>query len=80
MIIKLLAFGIAKEIFDAPTLSVTLPEGAAVKDLKQLLETNYPKLKDLAAFMIAVNNRYASPSDIINAQDEIAIIPPVSGG
>jgi molybdopterin converting factor small subunit len=30
--------------------------------------------------LVAVNQRYASPGDRINAGDEVAIIPPVAGG
>jgi molybdopterin synthase sulfur carrier subunit len=34
----------------------------------------------LASYMIAVNSEYASEDDRINENDEIAVIPPVSGG
>jgi molybdopterin synthase sulfur carrier subunit len=44
------------------------------------LEHNYPPLKELASYMIAVNNNYASDTQTILSTDEIALIPPVSGG
>ena len=44
------------------------------------LEEKYPRLKELASYMVAVNDEYASTNIAINENDEIAIIPPVSGG
>jgi molybdopterin synthase sulfur carrier subunit len=57
-----------------------LANDASVSNLKYALEKKYPKLKQLASYMIAVNNEYALPGDSIHPSDEIAIIPPVSGG
>lgn len=80
MRINILAFGIAKEIFGSPTVDVELVNDATVSNLRYLLETKYPKLKKLATYMIAVNNEYALDGDTVHERDEIAIIPPVSGG
>ena len=75
-----LAFGIVKEIFGAPVLAIELTEAATVGGLKNILEEKYPRLKQLASYMVAVNNEYAQPNQMIFVEDEIAIIPPVSGG
>jgi len=80
MKINVLAFGIAKDIFGAPNISLELSNDASVSNLKYALEKEYPRLKQLASYMIAVNNEYALPEDGVRANDEIAIIPPVSGG
>ncbi len=80
MEIKVLAFGIAKEIFDSSTISANLQNDATVSNLKYDLEQRYPRLKKLATYMVAVNNEYALDGDTIHERDEIAIIPPVSGG
>jgi molybdopterin converting factor subunit 1 len=80
MEINVLAFGIAKDIFDGPTVNLQLPNDAIVSNLKYLLEQQYPRLKQLKSYMIAVNNEYALDGDTIHERDEIAIIPPVSGG
>jgi molybdopterin converting factor subunit 1 len=77
---KVLAFGIAKDIFGASFTEADLGDGAMVMDLKTLLEGRYGKLKDLKSYLVAVNNEYAPDDRVINANDEIAIIPPVSGG
>jgi molybdopterin converting factor small subunit len=34
----------------------------------------------LASYMVAVNNEYADDTSLVTQRDEIAIIPPVSGG
>lgn len=77
---KILAFGIAREIFGGSTIDVELQEQATVSELKQLLEERYQRLKAIRSYMVAVNNEYAADDKAISAQDEIAIIPPVSGG
>jgi molybdopterin synthase sulfur carrier subunit len=81
MHLKLLAFGIAKDIFGTSLLAIsTETTNTTVRELQQLLETRYPKLQQLSSYMIAVNNTYASLDDALSERDEIAIIPPVSGG
>jgi molybdopterin converting factor small subunit len=80
MKLNILAFGIAKDIFGASTISMELPDNATALDLKVVLEQVHPQLKSLASYLLAVNNEYASDNLIIDACDEIAIIPPVSGG
>ncbi len=80
MEINVLAFGVAKDIFGGATVSVQLTNDATVYNLKYLLEDKYPRLKKLASYMVAVNDEYALDGDTIHECDEIAIIPPVSGG
>ena len=80
MKINILAFGIAKDIFNGTSIAVEINNDATVYNLKYLLEQQYPRLKQLKSYMVAVNNEYALPGDTIHERDEIAIIPPVSGG
>ena len=80
MKINILAFGILKDIFNGPSISLEINNDATVYNLKYLLEQQYPRLKQLKSYMVAVNNEYALPGDTIHERDEIAIIPPVSGG
>ena len=75
----MLAFGIAKEIFGASSITVELAE-SSVADLKTSLEKSFPKLKALASYLVAVNNEYAGDDLLLDIRDEVAIIPPVSGG
>ncbi|HEY8782339.1 MAG TPA: MoaD/ThiS family protein [Mucilaginibacter sp.] len=80
MKIKVLAFGISKDIFGSPSVTLELANDATVYNLQYLLEHQYPRLQQLKSYMVAVNNEYALPGDTIHERDEIAIIPPVSGG
>lgn len=77
---KVLAFGIAKDIFSNSIVNVDLNDSPTVDELKTLLEGRYPRLTELGSYMIAVNNEYASINEVIHEGDEVAIIPPVSGG
>lgn len=80
MKIKILAFGIAREILGTSQTALEIPESATVSSLKTQLEETYPRLRQLATYMVAVNDEYAQPEQILFPTDEIAIIPPVSGG
>lgn len=80
MKVNVLAFGIAKDIFGGSTISLELPEQGTTANLKQSLESSYPRLKQLVSYMVAVNNEYASDESLLTEKDEIAVIPPVSGG
>lgn len=80
MEINVLAFGIAKDIFGTSSISLPLANDATVSNLKYLLEKQYPKLKQLKSYMVAVNDEYALDGDTLHERDEIAVIPPVSGG
>ncbi|PWL39242.1 molybdopterin synthase sulfur carrier subunit [Flagellimonas aquimarina] len=82
----ILLFGITKDIVGSSTLSVPTSSVTGrkipktVKELKQFLGETYPELNKLSSLAVAVNNAYAEDSETINSYDEIALIPPVSGG
>jgi len=80
MTVNILAFGIAKEILGNRMNSMPFITGLSVEGLKGELEQRYPRLQELTSFMIAVNGEYAGAGIVIKPGDEIAIIPPVSGG
>ncbi|HVZ56745.1 MAG TPA: MoaD/ThiS family protein [Chitinophagaceae bacterium] len=80
MNLRILAFGVAQEMVGGPVAEVQLPGTATVRDLRQLLLRQFPPLGQLASFLIAVNHAYAGEDQPIGPGDEIALIPPVSGG
>jgi molybdopterin converting factor subunit 1 len=80
MTIKILMFGIAKEIAGGTSVEIEVDDQMTVQRLRTLLEERYPRLKQLSSFMIALNNEYAAGEELISKNDEIAVIPPVSGG
>lgn len=51
-----------------------------VRDVKEQLKLTYPALQKLPSMAIAVNVTFAQDQDPVTDQDEIAVIPPVSGG
>ena len=74
------AFGITREIIGAKESILELRDGSSVLVLKSELEAKYPDLKGLKSLFIAVNNKYEEDGAKLNENDEIALIPPVSGG
>ena len=80
MTINVLAFGIAKEILGGSSVAITITGTNTVNNLKQQIENQYIGIKKLTSFMIAVNGEYASSEHVLKPGDEVAIIPPVSGG
>ena len=77
---KVLAFGIVKDIFNNSFYEIDKIDAPDTDELKIFLEKKFPELKALSSYMVAVNNEYASQNVSIKDNDEIAIIPPVSGG
>jgi len=80
MEVNVLMFGIAKDIVGGQFHKIGLPRSATVHDLKRYLCDNFEKFNDLASLAVAVNNEYAENDQVLKPEDEIAIIPPVSGG
>ncbi|HEY9008309.1 MoaD/ThiS family protein [Ohtaekwangia sp.] len=73
------AFGITKDILGGKE-TVVEASGKTVGDLRTSLLQKYPQLAGLRSLFIAVNNAYADDASVLNDEDEIALIPPVSGG
>lgn len=73
-------FGIAREIAGGATIELDEASGITVGELRHRLIDSHPALGDLISFAIARNEAYATDEEIIQAGDEIVIIPPVSGG
>jgi molybdopterin synthase sulfur carrier subunit len=80
MQVNLKLFGITKDIIGNSELAMTLAEGTNVNNFVDLLKSKYPSLCDLSSMLVAVNSEYATPDILLNNNDEIAFIPPVSGG
>jgi molybdopterin synthase sulfur carrier subunit len=80
MKIRILTFGIARDIVGAGSFELELPTGSNVADVQSALESRFPGFKKLESLMIAVNTEYAAAETIVQERDEVALIPPVSGG
>jgi len=79
MNIRLLAFGIAKDILKQREITVEF-KGRDLADLRQYLYDNYPKLAKLRTINFAVHDTYQDEAFVLTDDDEVVLIPPVSGG
>jgi molybdopterin converting factor subunit 1 len=77
---KINLFGITRDIVGGNITEIELSKSADVQAVLSKLKTNYPKLKDIKSLLVAVNSEYAESNLVLSENDEIALIPPVSGG
>lgn len=78
--LKILAFGIAKDVIGGAEMTISIGQNTSVGELKQELLNRFPRFGKLASLALAVNNEYAEDTLILKVTDEVVIIPPVSGG
>lgn len=79
MQVQVLPFGILKDALGVPALSLELPEGATVATLLRSLASVCPQPL-LAEIAVGVNAEFATAETVLKAGDEVALLPPVSGG
>ena len=77
MRVRVLRFGPLAEAAGRDAVDVELPDGATVGDVPGLVD-GLPEA--LWALAYAVNASYASAETALSDGDEVALIPPVSGG
>jgi molybdopterin converting factor small subunit len=80
MKLHVLAFGITKEIVAGSSFDIEVGDTSTVESVRILLEEKFPQLKQLACLRIALNNEFAEENQTVRAEDELALLPPVSGG
>lgn len=74
-------FARARDLADAERVAVELPPGSTVADLHAALAAQFPPMAALLdRSAIAVNHDSADAGRVLDDGDEIAVIPPVSGG
>ena len=80
MKIQLLLFGIVTDLLQASSLEFEVSENSSVANFKNEITLKFPQLENINSYAIAINETYASDETILNQNDVVAIIPPVSGG
>lgn len=81
MRIQVLFFGLLKDAAGRPSEWLELPDGSTLADLIQHYELRIPKLQELLpSLALSVNQHYAGPGTVLGHNDEVALLPPVSGG
>ena len=79
--IKVVFLGPAKDLANAESVTLDLPDGATLADLRDVLEGRYERLaRALETIRFAVNEAFAGEDTELHDGDEVALIPPVSGG
>lgn len=79
--VKVLFFARHREQMGCAELAIPLAETISLAELKQLIVRQYPAFASLRQpIMAAVNQDFADDDRLVQAGDEIAFFPPVTGG
>lgn len=78
--VKVLLFGAAADAAGTREEEITA-NGVTVGELWSMLTDKYPALAPMRGTLaFAINDEYATIEDTVSAGDEVAVLPPVSGG
>ncbi len=81
MNIRIRYFASLRETTEKSEETLTLPDGATIAALREVLLECYPRLQAVMERAVcAVNHRYVSLETILHERDEVVFIPPVGGG
>lgn len=81
MRVRILVFGVLKDLISDSNASLELPDGAQVRDLLEHYRKSFAQRDALwRSLAVAVNREYASGDRALRDGDEVALLPPVSGG
>lgn len=79
--VKVLFFGAAADLAGVREIELPPPESASLESLWVSLVERYPDLSPMRETLaFAVNGEYARSGVSVSAGDEVAVLPPVSGG
>ena len=74
-------FASLREKAGTSNLTLSVPEGTNVEQLLSLVQSEKLELDGaIKGVLVAINHEYASANTVINESDDLALIPPVSGG
>jgi MoaE-MoaD fusion protein len=79
--VKVLFFGQLREIVGRSQELLEVPEGSELRGVFESYARQFPRIGELAgSIVMARNHQFSSPGTPVAAGDEIAFLPPVSGG
>ena len=74
-------FGVAHDLTECREEPLTIRDNATIADILNALTVRHPRLSELGTVLrVAVNQEYMPMDATVCSEDEVAIIPPVSGG
>ncbi|HEY2472750.1 MAG TPA: molybdenum cofactor biosynthesis protein MoaE [Terracidiphilus sp.] len=79
MQVRVIPFGILKESLGSDPFALDLPGGTTVADLISRLGVQAPLVENLG-IAVSINAEYAGRSQVLSENDEVGLLPPVSGG
>ena len=81
MRIKVLFFGMLKDIVGEPEQSVILEEGGSIGRLLEIYAARFPQLaRHSSSLLFSRNREFVGRGECLKEGDEVAFLPPVSGG
>jgi molybdopterin synthase catalytic subunit/molybdopterin converting factor small subunit len=81
MQVRVLFFGMLKDLIGRGSDSLELPEYSTLHDLVSHYQRQIPRLDQIApSLAMSINQEYASLESRLKSGDEVALLPPVSGG
>ena len=81
MRLRVLFFGMLKDLVGRPAEEIELPDPADVRSVFERYASLHPRLRELAPSIVAARNQeFADLATRLADGDEVAFLPPVSGG
>jgi molybdopterin converting factor subunit 1 len=81
MQIRVLFFGVLKDLTSMTADTLDLPENSTLAGVLAHYESRISRLKEhFTGIAMSINQEFAHPSDTLHDGDEVALLPPVSGG
>lgn len=81
MTIRVLFFGVLRDVTGVREDRIDIPEGSRLETVFAAYANRFPRLNEISAsIVLALNQQFAPQSAAVNDGDEVAFLPPVSGG
>jgi molybdopterin converting factor subunit 1 len=81
MRVRVLLFAVVRDVAGVREIDLELPTGAPVAAVGRMLGERFPAIEPyLPKVAFAVNQSYVQADSELHEGDEVALIPPVSGG
>jgi MoaE-MoaD fusion protein len=79
--IRVLFFGVLRDVTGLREDSIEVPDGGLAASVFEHYSQRFPRLREMSAsIVLAVNQKFCAPSEALSDGDELAFLPPVSGG